>query len=356
MKKLEIKISKLLNRKYCLLTGSGTTSMYLIFLTSKKKGLVVFPTITCVQAVNAATFAGMKPVFCDVNLNDFTMNVISLQKILNKHKNIKMIVPTHVFGHSCDLNKIINIAKKRNIFVLEDAAQSLGSEINGKKSGSFGNASVISFGYTKILDCGGGGGILTDDYQLYCDVKKLNSKISKKLNNSKELFNIYRKTYYSARRFINQDDKFWKHLLKIQFLFKDVFIYKINKKIEYNINKLLPTLKKKLLKRNIRLNLYKKYLKSKQIKHPNNKKGSICWRYTFLYKGDRNIFMERARKQNIDISSWYPSLTKMYSNQKSNFFKNSNIIDKQIVNLWVLPEYSIKKITNDIKIINKLVN
>ena len=96
MNNLEIKISKFLNRKYCLLTGSGSTSMYLIFLTCKKKGTVVFPTITCMQAVNAAIFAGMKPLFCDVNLNDFTMSVSSLKNILDKNKNVEMIVPTHV--------------------------------------------------------------------------------------------------------------------------------------------------------------------------------------------------------------------------------------------------------------------
>ena len=109
MNKLENKVSKLLNRQYCLLTGSGTTSMYLIFLTFKKSSIVVFPTITCIQAVNAAVFAGMIPVFCDVNLSDFTMNTKSLKKVLAKYKNIKAIVPTHVFGHSCDVNKIISI-------------------------------------------------------------------------------------------------------------------------------------------------------------------------------------------------------------------------------------------------------
>ena len=115
------------------------------------------------------------------------------------------------------------------------------------------------------------------------------------------------------------------------------------------------TLQDNLFKRNIRSNLYKKYLKGKQIKHPLNKKGSICWRYTFLHNGNRNLFFEKARKENIDISSWYPSLYKMYSNQKSSFFKNSNIIDRQIVNLWVLPEYSVKKIKNNIKKINTIL-
>ena len=188
MDKLENKISKLLNRKYCLLTGSGSTSMYLIFLTCKKKGIVVFPSITCMQAVNAAIFAGMKPLFCDVNLNDFTMSVSSLKKILDKYKKkVEMIVPTHIFGNSCELDKIIEIARKRKIFVLEDAAQSLGSKINSKKTGSIGNASIVSFGHTKILDCGGGGGILTNDTKLYNRVRKFYHKIPKKTQKFKRV-------------------------------------------------------------------------------------------------------------------------------------------------------------------------
>mgnify|MGYP003707616075 CR=1 FL=1 len=126
--------------------------------------------------------------------------------------------------------------------------------------------------------------------------------------------------------------------------------------LKNNINKSLVTLPSNLASRNIRSNLYNKYLKAKQIKHSINKKGSICWRYTFLYSGNRNLFFEKVRKENIDISSWYPALYKMYSNQKSTFFKNSNILDRQIVNLWVSPEYSIKKIINNIKKINKILN
>ena len=357
MNKLENKISRLLNRKYCLVTGSGSTSMYLIFLTCKKKGIVIFPTITCIQAVNAAIFAGMKPLFCDVSLNDFTMNVGSLKKILDKHKkNVQMIVPTHVFGNSCDLGKIIEIARKRKIFVLEDAAQSLGSKINDKRTGSIGDASIVSFGHTKILDCGGGGGILTNDSRLYSKVKKLYRKIPKKLKNSKKLFNDYRRIYYKIQELVDQDSKYWKLLYAVQFFYRNVFIYKINKKIKNNINKSLGTLQNNLYERNIRLNLYKKYLKSKQVKHPKNKKGSICWRYTFLYSGNRNLLFKKVRKENIDISSWYPALYKMYTNQESGFFKNSNIIDQQIVNLWVSPEYSVKKITNNIKKVNKILN
>ena len=221
MNKLENKISRLLNRKYCLVTGSGTTSMYLIFLSAKKKGIVVFPSITCINAVNAAVFAGMTPLFCDVNLSDFTMNINSLIKILNKHqKKVEMVVPTHVFGHTCDINKIIETAKKKKIFVIEDAAQSLGSVINNQMTGSFGNTSIISFGKNKILDCGGGGAILTNNQKLYEKVKIAYKKISKRPKNYKKLYNHYKNVYYSLKKLIDKDDKFWKLMYETQFFLK----------------------------------------------------------------------------------------------------------------------------------------
>ena len=102
---------------------------------------------------------------------DGSINEEGLTDHFNNLINYEGIVGFLINGHAGEnhlLNRdekrrIVEIAKKRKIFILEDAAQSLGSKINGKKTGSIGNASIISFGHAKILDCGGGGGILTND-------------------------------------------------------------------------------------------------------------------------------------------------------------------------------------------------
>ena len=72
----------------------------------------------------------------------------------------------------------------------------MGGSINGKKLGSFGDASVISFGYSKILDCGGGGCVLTDNEILYNSILKYYDKIPNKIKNHQKLFNSYKKKYY----------------------------------------------------------------------------------------------------------------------------------------------------------------
>ena len=71
---LEKKLSKYFDRKFCVLTGNGTTAMYLYFKLFKKRSTILFPSITCVQAVNSALFAGHKVLFSDVSLNDYNIN------------------------------------------------------------------------------------------------------------------------------------------------------------------------------------------------------------------------------------------------------------------------------------------
>ena len=112
MNKLEKKIAKYHNKKYCLLTGSGTTAMHIIFKTIKRKSDALFPAITCIQAVNAAIFANLKVKFTDVNSYNYTMNLDNLKKSLTK--NTTIVVPTHTFGHDSEINKILNFCKKKN--------------------------------------------------------------------------------------------------------------------------------------------------------------------------------------------------------------------------------------------------
>ena len=86
-------------------------------------------------------------------------------------------------------------------------------------TGSFGNTSIISFGKNKILDCGGGGAILTNNQKLYEKVKIAYKKISKRPKNYKKLYNHYKNVYYSLKKLIDKDDKFWKLMYETQFFF-----------------------------------------------------------------------------------------------------------------------------------------
>tara|TARA_B110000037_G_C17035609_1_gene471446 strand:+ start:129 stop:1181 length:1053 start_codon:yes stop_codon:yes gene_type:complete len=347
LNRLEKKLAKYHNKKYCLLTGSGTTAMHLIFKTIKKKSDALFPAITCIQAVNAAIFANLKVKFTDVNSYNYTMNLYTLKNSLTK--NTAIVVPTHTFGHDSEINKISNFCKKKKIFVLEDATQSMGGSINGKKLGSFGDASVISFGYSKILDCGGGGCVLTDNEILYNSILKYYDKIPNKTKNHQKLFNSYKKKYYSIQNKTKNRLEFCKKIFKIQSFYKKLFIFRIDektkRKISLKINK-IKTITKKRSKNHL---LYSKKLKN--ITFPKFKKKAVSWRFTFLAENRRDDLIRYLRNKNIDVSAWYPSLH--YINNKNNKnFKNSIEIEKRIVNLWTHENISRKKIMKEISIIN----
>lgn len=347
MNKLEKKLAKYHNKKYCLLTGSGTTAMHLVFKTIKKNSDALFPAITCIQAVNAAIFAKLKVKFTDVNLYNYTMNLHTLKKSLSK--NTSIVVPTHTFGHDSEIDKISNFCKKKKIFVLEDATQSMGGSINGKKLGSFGDASVISFGYSKILDCGGGGCVLTDNKILYNSILRNYDKIPNKIKNHQKIFNLYKKKYYSIKKKTRNKSEFCKKIFKIQSFYKKLFIFKIDEKTKKKISlkiKKIKTITKKRRKNHL---LYSKKLKN--ITFPKFKKKAASWRFTFLAKNRRDDLIRYLRNKNIDVSSWYPSLHYINNNNKKKF-KNSIEIEKKIVNLWTHENISRNKIIKEISIIN----
>lgn len=350
MNSLEKRVAKYFGRKYCVITGSGTTSMNLFFRAIPNKGTVMFPAITCIQAINSAIFAKFKIAFSDVSINDYTMNFKNFKNALNP--KIKVVVPTHTFGHSSEIKKIADYCKKNNILVLEDATQSLGGKIGNKKTGSFGDASVISFGHSKIIDCGNGGAILTDQKKLYLSMKKYYEKIPSKIKNYGKYLIEYRKNYYSIRDRIKNKYLFCNKILKIQKKYKNLFIYKANKSIEKRITNKFKDIKTVVKKRNFNHNLYKKNLKNQNIIIPKINSKSVSWRFTFLVKKNRDILIQKIRKHKIDISCWYPSLhyLKNYDKKK---YKNSIKIDKGIVNLWTHQNMKEKIIKKNIKIINQ---
>jgi len=348
LKNLEKKLSNYFKKKYCLLTGSGTTGMYLVFKSFKKKSKILYPAITCLQAVNAAIFAGHRVIFSDVNKDNYVMDLNSLKKSIAK--DTIAVVPTHTFGNICEIKKIIRYCKKKKIFVFEDATQAMGAKIGEKKIGSFGDASVISFGYSKILDCGSGGCILTNNKILYNNLKKNYIKIKLKPKNYETILNKYRKEYYNLRNKIKSNKIFSKRILKIQSRYKKIFIYKIDKLTISKITKKLKDLKSIIKKRNSNHNLYKKYLKN--IIPTKNNKNFVSWRFTGLInKNNKNIIIKKLRKNNIDVSEWYPSTHYINDDNKIKY-KNAIEIEKKIINFWTNPTITKEVIMNNIKVIN----
>jgi perosamine synthetase len=187
--KFEKKIAKYSGAKYAIATTSGTAALHIsLILAGVEHGdEVITQPLNFIASCNAISYCKAKPIFIDVDvdtmglspsaLKSFLENntIIKNKKCINKKTNkiIKACVPMHSYGHSCRIDEIKKILKKYYIFLIEDAAESLGSFYKDKHTGTFGKLGIISFNGNKIITAGGGGCIITDDKMLAKKAKHL---------------------------------------------------------------------------------------------------------------------------------------------------------------------------------------
>ena len=189
--KFEDQIKKFTKSKYAISVVNGTEALHLGLVACgvKKNDEVFVPTITFAGTANAITYSGAVPHFVDSELETLGIDPIKLEKYLkeisikkgkfyfNKKTNrrISAIIPVHVFGNICQIDKILKIAKKYNLIVIEDAAEALGSFFHNKHAGTFGMVGCFSFNGNKILTTGGGGAIITNNKLLAKKIKHLST-------------------------------------------------------------------------------------------------------------------------------------------------------------------------------------
>lgn len=133
---------------------------------------VICPTFTYIASANPITEAGAKVIFVDSLANSWQMDPEDIErKITSKTKAIMVV---HLYGHPCDMDRIMNIAQQHNLYVIEDCAEAIGSEYDNKKVGSFGDIACFSFFGNKTITCGEGGMVLTNSEYLHeriCKIK-----------------------------------------------------------------------------------------------------------------------------------------------------------------------------------------
>lgn len=177
---------------YAVVCVNGTNAIHLCLeLAGVKPGdEVLTQPLTFIATTNAIAYAGGIPVFIDVDKDTMGLSPNSLEGFLEEHaqlkngecynkttgRKIKACLPMHTFGHACRIEEILTICKAYGIEVIEDAAEAMGSHLNGKHLGTFGRLAAISFNGNKIMTTGGGGVILTQDADLAKKAKHLSTQ------------------------------------------------------------------------------------------------------------------------------------------------------------------------------------
>ncbi len=149
-----------------LLTHSCTAALEMSALLSRVGAgdEVICPSYTFVTTASTFALRGATPVFCDIRPDTLNMDEDALESLITP--KTKVIIPVHYAGVSAEMDKICAIARKHGLFVVEDAAQAVGSRYKGKACGTFGNLGCYSFHETKNISCGEGGAILINDPSL----------------------------------------------------------------------------------------------------------------------------------------------------------------------------------------------
>ncbi len=157
-REFERAVSKFLNKKYACAVSSGTAALHLALLALeiKKGDEVILPTYVCTALLNAVNYTGATPVLVDADPTNLGPSVEDVRKKITK--KTRAIIVNHTFGFPASIQKI----KSFGIPVIEDCAQSLGSSASGRKLGSFGDLTTLSFYATKMMTAGYGGMVLTD--------------------------------------------------------------------------------------------------------------------------------------------------------------------------------------------------
>lgn len=159
---------------YCVGVGNGLDALFLSLkaLGIKEGDEVIVPSNTYIATALAVTYVGATPIFVEPNINTFNIEPQNIEEKITA--KTKVIMPVHLYGQACDMEPIMKIANKHNLYVIEDCAQAHGALYKGKKVGTFGNASGFSFYPGKNLGAlGDGGAAITNNKELANKIRAL---------------------------------------------------------------------------------------------------------------------------------------------------------------------------------------
>jgi len=328
---------KLNKCKYGVAVGTGTDaliiSLKVLGIGNNRNDEVITVSNTAIPTVSAIKSAGAKAVFIDIG-NDYLIDVNKIEKYITK--NTKAIIPVHLYGQACDMKRILLIAKKYNLKIIEDCAQAQGAKFNNKYVGTFGDLGCFSFYPTKILGAYGDGGFITTNSQ------KLFQKIRRARFYGIEQFdkkNKFYKKYYANEHGINSRlDEIHASILNIKL--KDV--------------------KKNIKKRKNLANVYEKELKNTSLTLPIIKQNcEHVFHLYSLYHPKRDLIIKKLKEKNIEIKIYYPApihLMKAYKDFNKRKNSNLKITEKISKGIFSLPLYPNLKYKHVYKIAEVLKN
>ena len=307
VKEFEKEFSGFNSRKFGIAVSSGTAALEIALksLNLKKKSEVIIPAFSIISTALCVIKLDLKPVLVDCDLKTWNTNPKEIVKKITKKTSA--IIITHIYGLPVDMSSIVKIAKKKNIKIIEDAAEVIGLKYKKNICGSFGDLSTFSFYANKHITTGEGGMIVTNKKSLYLKCKSLRN-----LSFSNSYFDRY-----------NHDDIGWNYRMT-------------NLQAALGCGQLKNI--KKILKRKFEIGniFYKSLKKNKNIilqENKNEYSKNIYWIFGILIKKgsklNRNQIMKKLLTYNIDTRPFFLSMNKQKIFKKMGLFKKDKMTNSE---------------------------
>ncbi len=322
---LEQNIAKICNRKYAIAVSSCTDALYfsLHALGIGKGDEVLLPCFSFIATLSAVLRTEATPIFLDIQYNDYSLSLSEIKQKTTQKTKALIIVP--LFGSTQDYSQIEQWCKQQGIYLIEDAAQALGSCINNRPSGSWGEVSCISFDPSKIVHAfGTGGAILTNDDHIFLRAKRIRYQ-GKQHNDFVELgFNSRIST--AQARLINWQLEHIEQTVEIRQRLASIYVNELQH---------VSFIELPLLSTNVRQTFHKFVIKSPY----------------------RDSLKEHLQQQGIQTMIHYPRLLFEYSLMQHSLYFAENInhakqLTRDVLSLPLYPELTeeeIQTICNTIK-------
>lgn len=331
--KFENQFTKKYNFNYGAGVGSGTDALHiaLLALGIKPNDEIITVSNTAIPTITAIHSVGAKVRFVDIG-NDYLIDIKKIERKITK--KTKAIIPVHLYGQACDMEKICKIAKRFKLKIIEDCAQAQGAKIKNKYVGSFGDMGCFSFYPTKILGAYGDGGFISTNTIELCNKIKRLRFYGIEQNNRKNKFN---KKYYSNEHGINSRlDEIHSSILNIK----------------------LPKVNSWINKRKKLANIYSKELKNTSLKLPFEKKN---YKHVFhlyvVYHPKREQIIKKLKKKGIHVNINYPYPVHKMKGYKNITFNNNiflPVTEKMAKGIFSLPLYPKLKEAKVVKIAKEI--
>lgn len=332
---LELALCRLHQRKYCVLVSTATVGLT---LTMQALGLankrVAIPSSVCLNVPLAVKYAEAIPVYCDIDLETLGLS----RHILDATSVPDAVMGVHAYGNPCDIESLCHYCEEHDIPLIEDVAVAQGATIGGRPVGSFGIASVVSFGHGKIINIGIGGAVLTDDVTLVEQIRTAYSFLPERTADdemkwdalSHEHTQMYNQWYGSSMLKSKT-----RTLVELANQLRRAALTKCMWNQELVVAG-LDSLQENLRVRHANVAyLVERLVGCSGISCIRPLPDAAPWRANLLLDSHRDEVLRSLLAKKVRISSWFPPVHKFLESNSVEQTPTADMIGEKILNVWI---------------------